>query len=246
MGRVGQRPLVVTRDTAQQGINGQQARVQKVWLKENFARRYTYFKYVLARVLFKKSISGIPFAGFDPKHQRTRLVLENLIQERKLCWIENVRLGRTIESCAPLLCSSLTGQIPAIEKVDRDPVGKIDPWHSRSPCSCPEAHPACPRATSTGETDPGERAPMLFGRAHSSHLHASLTRENPLALSSVACGQVDHCSHLRASFTDLQMPGVSPLALSSLARGQAGVDFVCATKPSIVHISLGQECSSCW
>ena len=87
---------------------------------------------------------------------------------------------------------------------------------------------------------------MLFGRAHSSHLHASLTRENPLALSSVACGQVDHCSHLRASLTDLQMPGVSPLALSSLARGQTGVDFVCATKPSIVHISLGQECSSCW
>ena len=34
MGRVGQRPLVVTRDTAQQGINGQQARVQKVWLEE--------------------------------------------------------------------------------------------------------------------------------------------------------------------------------------------------------------------
>ena len=88
MGRVGQRPLVVTRDTAQQGINGQQARVQKVWIEENFARRYTYFKYVLARVLFKKSISGIPFAGSDPKHQLIRLVLENLIQERKLCWIE--------------------------------------------------------------------------------------------------------------------------------------------------------------
>ena len=55
-GKVWQRPLVVTRDTAQQGINGQQARVQKVHLEENFsellpiyywgviARRYTYFK----------------------------------------------------------------------------------------------------------------------------------------------------------------------------------------------------------
>ena len=37
MGRVGQRPLVVTRDTAQQGINGRQGRVQKVQLKENLS-----------------------------------------------------------------------------------------------------------------------------------------------------------------------------------------------------------------
>ena len=120
----------------------------------------------------KSSVSRFsPFQEFplrDPIQNTADLpcVSENLIQERKLCRIQkqNVRLGRTIESCAPLLCSSLTGQIPAIEKVDRDPVGKIDPWHSRSPCSCPEAHPACPRATSTGETDPGERANVVRPR----------------------------------------------------------------------------------
>ena len=82
----------------------------------------------------KSSVSRFsPFQKFplrDPIQNTADLpcVSENLIQERKLCRIQkqNVRLGRTIESCAPLLCSSLTAaKFPPLRRLTVTLWGKL-------------------------------------------------------------------------------------------------------------------------
>ena len=201
MGRAGQRPLVVTRDTAQQGINGRQARVQNVHLKQNFSESFLKCDDIF--ILLKILRWGRQGGGY---------LLENLIWEGKFSWSQkqNVSKGHSavsaekslstfsFDSCAPLPCSFLSNEFPPLRIVDRDPApGKLTRRTAGVRCSCPRAHPACPRAMQrASREDPGERGvPMLFSRAHCSHLHASLTdllmpRASPLARSSLACGQV--------------------------------------------------------